>query len=82
MFTWAPSKVRLISTHGAEKGCIVWFRTPVPENRKSADMAEILAAVATKIVVALVEALLLRLVWQLWSAYAPTLLRAFAPTAA
>ncbi|MEV6840372.1 hypothetical protein AB0N17_38750 [Streptomyces sp. NPDC051133] len=42
-------------------------------------MAEILAAVATKIVVALVEALVLRLVWQMWSAYAISLRRAFAP---
>ncbi|MGW7522076.1 hypothetical protein [Streptomyces sp. NPDC054783] len=52
------------------------------QNRKSANMAEILATVAMKIVVALAEAIILRLVWQLWSAYAPTLRRAFAPAAA
>ncbi|MFI9803176.1 hypothetical protein ACIHEJ_02160 [Streptomyces sp. NPDC052301] len=42
-------------------------------------MAEILAAVATKIVVALVEALVLRLVWQMWSAHAVSLRKAFTP---
>ncbi|WP_189186730.1 hypothetical protein [Streptomyces albiflavescens] len=45
-------------------------------------MAEILAAVATKITVALVEAIVLRLVWQLWSAYSRSLRTAFAPAAA
>ncbi|MFD5792111.1 hypothetical protein ACFWIO_00985 [Streptomyces diastatochromogenes] len=45
-------------------------------------MAEILAAVATKIVVALLEAIVLRLVWQLWTTYARSLRTAFAPAAA
>lgn len=45
-------------------------------------MAEILAAVATKIVGALVEALVLRLLWQMWSAYSPSLLRVVRPAAA
>ncbi|WP_433448123.1 hypothetical protein ACQPXS_07380 [Streptomyces sp. CA-142005] len=45
-------------------------------------MAEILAAVATKILAALVEAIVLRLVWQLWSAYSPYLRKASAPVAA
>ncbi|WP_189308887.1 hypothetical protein [Streptomyces brasiliensis] len=44
-------------------------------------MAEILAAVATKIAVALVEAIVLRLVWQLWSACSQSLRTAFAPVA-
>lgn len=51
------------------------------QNRKSADMAEILAAVATKILVGIVETIILRLVWQMWSAYLPYLRRAFAPAA-
>ncbi|MEV7686119.1 hypothetical protein ACFW1F_29190 [Streptomyces bungoensis] len=45
-------------------------------------MAEILAAVATKILAGLVEAIALRLLWQLWSAYAPVLRGAFRPAAA
>ncbi|MEU0835312.1 hypothetical protein [Streptomyces sp. NPDC005969] len=35
--------------------------------RKSATMAEFLAAVAMKIAVALAEAIILRLVWELWA---------------
>lgn len=58
------------------------FGHPQSENRKSTNMAEILAAVATKILAALVEAIVLRLVWQLWSAYSPYLRKASAPVAA
>ncbi|WP_225829958.1 hypothetical protein [Streptomyces sp. NK08204] len=45
-------------------------------------MAEILAAVATKIAVAVVEAIVMRLLWQLWSAYAGSARTAWAPAAA
>ncbi|MFE1882035.1 hypothetical protein [Streptomyces diastatochromogenes] len=45
-------------------------------------MAEILAAVATKIAVALLEAIVLRLVWQLWTTYTRSLRTAVAPGAA
>jgi hypothetical protein len=45
-------------------------------------MVEILAAVATKIAVAVVEALVLRLVWQLWTTYARSLRTAFVTAAA
>ncbi|WP_167459007.1 MULTISPECIES: hypothetical protein [Streptomyces] len=45
-------------------------------------MAEILAAVATKIAVALAEAFIMRLVWQLWSAYSRSVRTVSAPAAA
>ncbi|WP_181139183.1 hypothetical protein [Streptomyces sp. Ru72] len=45
-------------------------------------MGQILVAVATKIGAALAEALILRLVWQLWAAYARHQRTATAPTAA
>lgn len=44
-------------------------------------MSEILAAVAMKIGVALAEAIILRLAWQLWAAYSRHL-RTAAPTVA
>lgn len=81
MFISAPLKICPRASRGAEKIWIVRFQTPVSEYRKSANMAEILAAVATKIAVALVEAIVLRLVWQLWSACSQSLRTAFAPVA-
>lgn len=50
-----------------------------PEYRKSADMGQILVAVATKISVALAETIILRLVWQMWAAYGQRLRTAAAP---
>ncbi|GAA3480006.1 hypothetical protein GCM10018966_065030 [Streptomyces yanii] len=54
---------------------------PAPEYRKSATMAEILAAVAMKIVVALAEAIILRLVWELWATCSRSIRTAFVPAA-
>jgi cytochrome b len=44
-------------------------------------MGQILVAVATKIGVALAEAIILRLVWQLWAAYGQRLRTAVAAPA-
>ncbi len=52
------------------------------EDRKSADMGGILVAVATKIGVALAEAIIMRVLWELWAAYARHLRTAAAPAAA
>ncbi|MER6130351.1 hypothetical protein ABT173_49035 [Streptomyces sp. NPDC001795] len=45
-------------------------------------MGQILVAVATKIGIALAEAIILRLVWELWAAFSRYLSPAPAPTAA
>ncbi|MFI6493247.1 hypothetical protein [Streptomyces sp. NPDC050564] len=82
LFIQATSEVRLRSTCSGGKGCIVWFQAPVSQHRKSANMVEILAAVATKIAVALAEAIILRLAWELWAAYSRSLRPAFIPAAA
>jgi cytochrome b len=42
-------------------------------------MVEILATLATKIAFALAEAIILRLVWELWAAYSRSLRTAFIP---
>ncbi|GAA3368277.1 hypothetical protein GCM10020367_06000 [Streptomyces sannanensis] len=44
-------------------------------------MAEILAAVATKIIVALAEAIILRLIRELWAACSRSLRTVFVPAA-
>ncbi|TFV33667.1 hypothetical protein E4K10_38805 [Streptomyces sp. T1317-0309] len=55
---------------------------PHRTNRKSTDMGQILVTVATKIGVALAEAILMRLVWELWAAFSRRLHTATAPAAA
>ena len=45
-------------------------------------MGQLLVAVATKIGVALAEAIILRLAWELWAAYTRRLHTATAPAAA
>ena len=45
-------------------------------------MGEILVAVATKIGVAIAEAIILRLAWELWSTYSRNLRTTAAPAAA
>ncbi|MFE7712028.1 hypothetical protein ACFU6I_41185 [Streptomyces sp. NPDC057486] len=44
-------------------------------------MAEFLAAVAMKIAVALAEAIILRLVWELWATCSRSIRTAFVPAA-
>lgn len=53
-----------------------------PSTESTTDMGQILVAVATKIGAALAEALVLRLVWQLWAAYARRQGTATVPAAA
>ncbi|MGW7384405.1 hypothetical protein [Streptomyces sp. NPDC054794] len=45
-------------------------------------MGEFLVAVATKIAVSLAEAIILRLVWELWAACSRSLRASFVPAAA
>lgn len=55
---------------------------PAFQHRKSTDMGQILVAVATKIGVALAEAVVLRLAWELWAAYTRRRRTVTAPAAA
>lgn len=68
LFSQVTPYVHLRGTHGGGKGCIVCFRTSVSEDRKSADMGEFLVAMAAKVAMALAEAIIMRLVWELWAA--------------
>jgi hypothetical protein len=82
LFTQATSEVLFHGTRRHGKACIVGYRTSASEHRKSTDMGQILVAVATKIGAALAEALILRLAWQLWAAYARHQRTVTAPAAA
>lgn len=50
---------------------------PTSEYRKSFTMAEFLAAIAMKIAFALAEAIILRLVWELWATCSRSIRTAF-----
>jgi hypothetical protein len=64
LFSQVTHYVHLRGTHDGGKGCIVCFRKSVSEHRKSADMGEFLVAMAAKVA----EAIIMRLVWELWAA--------------